>query len=203
VDDSTPYSRGQLVGAILGAIFGTGLLLLCIVYFLRRRPNSRYTPVQGDQDPAAAEFNFRGRRDSQPEQIQLSLGPITSQSQYASHPTRDTGVSSAQYPTWSSAASSGRARNNPRIIVTSPTVPSASSFSTESHYTVYKSMYDPQHHLASSTHEDTTYTGLPPRPSSPIPNRYARFGYSPVEGSDEEEVDITHDPVPPDAEPEQ
>ena len=187
-EDVTPYSRVQLVAAILGAIFGTGIVLLCIFYFLRRRPNSRYTPVRGEQDTAAEEFNFRPRRDSEPNQDQLNLGPITSSTQNSSHPTRDTALSSALYPTWSSAASSSRARNNPRIIVTSPTVPS----SIESHI---KSMYDPQHHLASSTPEDTAYTGLPPRPSSPIPNGYAKSGYLPVETSDEEEVDLTHYPA--------
>lgn len=193
LDDVTPYSREQLVAAILGAIFGTGFLLLCIVYFLRRRPNSRYTPVRGDQDTASAEFNLRRRRDSQPEVEQLNLGPITSQSQYASLPTRDTAVSSALYPTGSSAASSGRARGYPRIIVTSPTIPSASSFSTESHHNGHRTMYDSNH--ASLNHEDTTYTGLPPRPSSPIPNRHARSGYLPVGGNDEEEVDMMYDPA--------
>jgi len=191
VEDATPYSRGDLVGAILGATFGTAILLVCIVYFLRRRSNSRYKPVQ-DQDTAAAEFNFRGGRDSQTHQVQLNLEPITSRGQYPSHPLRDTG---AQYPTWSSAVSSGKGRNYPQIIVTSPTVPSNASFSTESHYNIDKSMYDSQHHLASSAHEDITYTGLPPRPSSPIPNRHARFGYSPVEGNDDGEFDVPYDPT--------
>ena len=168
-EDVTPYSRAELVAAILGAIFGTGFLLLCIVYFLRRRPNSRYTPVRGEQDTAAAEFNFRPRRDSEPEQGQLSLGPITSQPQNSSHPGRDTGSSSALYPTWGSAASSTRTRIYPRIVVTSPTVPSE----TESQYNAH----------------DTTYNDHPPRPSSPIPNGYASSGYLPVRTSDEEEVD--------------
>jgi hypothetical protein len=195
-EDSTPYSRAQLVGSILGAVFGTGVLLLCIVYYLRRRTNSRYTPVRGDQDTAAAEFNLSSQQDSQP---QLNLEPITSRSQYVSHPTRDMGPSSALYPTWSSTGSSGRARDNyPRITVTSPTtIPSASSFSTESHRNVSKSRYDSQQHLASLTREDTTYTAPPPRPSSPIPNGHARFGYVPVEESDEEEIDMMHDPTAP------
>ena len=165
-EDVTPYSRAQLVAAILGAIFGTGFLLLCIVYFLRRRPNSRYTPVREEQDTAAAEFNFRPRRDSEPEHVQLSLGPITSQTQNSSYPKRDTGSSSALYPTWGSATSS---RIYPRIVVTSPTVPSE----TESHYQVH----------------DTAYTDHPPRPSSPIPNGYASSGYLPVRTNDEEETD--------------
>ena len=191
MDDSTPYSRGQLVGAILGAIFGTAILLVSIVYFLRERSNSRYTPVRGEQDTAAAEFNFSAKGDSQPIALNLITPPRI---QHGSYPSRDSG---AQYPTWSSAASSGRARNYPRIMVTSPTtVPSASSFSTESHYNVYKSMYDSQNHLPSlATHEDTTYTGLPRRPSSPIPNRHARFGYLPVDGSDDVEADIPYDPT--------
>jgi len=178
IDDSTPYSTPQLVGAILGAIFGTGLLLLSIVYFLRKRTKSRYTPVKGDQDPAAEEFNFHGGRRS-PEQVPMNHVQTTSQSQYTSHPTRDTGVSSAQYPTWGSAASSGRAGTYPRITITSPTNPSISSYSIESHHNV-------QRHLISSTQEDTR---LPPRPSSPIPNGYVRSGYLPVEESDEEDVD--------------
>ena len=192
LDDSTQYSRGQLVGAILGAIFGTAVLLICIVYFLRERQNSRYTPVQGEQDTAIAEFNFRGERDKRTQQ--LNLEPITSQGQYGSHPSKDTGIPVPQYPTWSSEASSARARNYPRIIVTSPTVPSSSSFSTESHYNVYKGLYDPQHHLPSWTTHETTYAGLPPRPSSPIPS-HSRFAYSPVEGSDDGEADVLYDPA--------
>ena len=59
----------------------------------------------------------------------------------------------------------------------------------------FKSTYHPQHHFASSTHEDTAYTGLPPRPSFPILTGCATSGYLLVGTSDEEEVDITHYPA--------
>jgi hypothetical protein len=149
--------------------------------------------INGDQDTTAAEFDLPpgGRGNQTP----INLEPMTPLNQDAVHPSGD---ASSQYPNWtvSSIASSSRVRDNPRIVVTSPTVPSTYSRSTESHYNVYKGLYDSHHQLApSTTHEAMTYSGLPPRPSSPVPSGRSRSTYSPVERRDEGAVGMQHDPT--------